>query len=181
VTEVWRDVVGYEGIYEVSNIGRIKTVKRVVTRTNGWDFTVKERILKPATDVYGYKRVSLSNMDKGKTHKVHRVVAQAFLKSIDGKNEVNHINGIKDDNRAENLEWCNRSENVEHAFKNGLSIPRRGSKVHTAKIDEWMALTIKTLLGAGYGPAKVSRMCDVSRNICKDINRGRTWNHIKIL
>ena len=81
----------------------------------------RNKFLKPAYDERGYLRVGLSNNGVAKTYKLHRLIAEMFIPKIDGKNQVNHINGIKDDNRVENLEWCNNAENQQHAWDNGLN------------------------------------------------------------
>ena len=103
--EKWRDVVGYEGLYEVSSLGRIKR--------NG-------RIKKPHVDHGGYLTVWLSKHSVQKCLKVHRIVAIAFIPNPKNKATVNHINGVKTDNRVENLEWATHSENIIHANKLGL-------------------------------------------------------------
>lgn len=103
--EVWKDVVGYEGLYEVSNLGRI--------RRDG-------RIKKPHVDHGGYETVCLYKSSKGKWFKVHRVVASAFKPNPENKRTVNHIDGNKQNNRVENLEWATHSENIVHANETGL-------------------------------------------------------------
>lgn len=122
--EIWKDVPGYEGYYQVSNLGEVKSVEREVkfTKRNKQGFdgvrVYPERILKPATDGRGYKFVRLSHhCDKPATLKVHRIVLMAFLPvHEDGKDQVNHINGLRFDNRLENLEWCSGRENQLHSI-----------------------------------------------------------------
>ena len=99
--EEWRDVEGYDGAYQVSDLGRVRSKKY-----GRW------RLLSASKDKDGYLTVLLSNNGKRKTSKVHRLVAQAFIENDDsGKNEINHINEDKTDNRADNLEWCDRKYN----------------------------------------------------------------------
>ena len=123
--EIWRNVVGYEGIYEVSNYGFIRTHKDKVTYTEmhkirHW----KQRVLKQKTDKNGYKRVSLWLNGKEKTWSVHRVVATAFLDK-DGSNDIiNHKDGNPSNNNVDNIEWCDYRHNLLHAFKNGLNNSR---------------------------------------------------------
>ena len=111
ILEQWRNITGYEGLYQVSNYGRVKR-----KYNNG-----KTKILKPISTNNGYLRVSLSKNNVKNMCFVHRLVAQAFLDNPDNKLQVNHISGIKTDNRVENLEWCTAQENIQHAFNTGLN------------------------------------------------------------
>ena len=115
--EEWRDVVGYEGLYQVSDQGRVKSLERKVPKWDG-ERTVKERILKPAPTKYGYLQLNLYAGGKQKALTVHRLVCEAFHENPDNKQEVNHINENKTDNRACNLEWCTRTENCNHGSRN---------------------------------------------------------------
>lgn len=118
--ENWKDIKGYEGLYLVSNIGRVKSLPRTIQKSDGRTQPVFEKILTPSTDKDGYKITTLFKGKKRKMLKVHRVVAEAFITNLENKPQVNHINGIKDDNRIENLEWSTISENRQHAYDNGL-------------------------------------------------------------
>lgn len=110
--EIWKPVVGFEGLYEVSNQGRVKSIPRKRCKGN---------VLKPHI-VKGYEYVHLSKDGKAKYLKVHRLVADAFLPEIQGKSYVNHIDGNKTNNSVKNLEWCTASENLKHARENGLNM-----------------------------------------------------------
>lgn len=120
--EKWKPIVGYEGYYEVSDHGRVRRVPRLVN--TGIRFNEKRlckgKMLKQNLKRNGYLTVDLSKDNKIKTMSVHRLVANAFLDKVDGKEYVNHINCNKKDNRAENLEWCTAQENTLHAKANGI-------------------------------------------------------------
>ena len=125
--EIWKAVKGYEGFYEVSSIGRIRSVDHYVACGMRYNSKVKRKghLLKQNAKKNGYLTVDLSKHNKIKTISVHRIVAVAFLEPVDGKDFVNHKNLNKHDNRAENLEWCTRSENARHAVVNG-AMPGNG-------------------------------------------------------
>ena len=106
-TEVWKDVVGYEGMYQVSNIGRVKGLSRI----DGLGRETKSKILKGFISADGYAMVSLCKNGKKKHFQVHRLVAIAFIPNTENKPEIDHINTIPLDNRICNLRWVTRSEN----------------------------------------------------------------------
>ena len=123
--EEWRDVVGYEGLYQVSNQGRVKSLER----KDCLGRTVKERILKPGVVGSGYLMISLCTGGKQKMFSVHRLVCQAFHDNPDNKSDVNHINEDKTDNRACNLEWSTRKENLNHGSRNERAAKARSKPV----------------------------------------------------
>lgn len=114
--EEWRDVCGYEGRYEVSNLGRVRSLARLVNRQNWTSFQLPGRILRPRSTRKGYLIVALCRESKQKNFTVHRLVAKAFIPNPSDLPEVNHRNGDKTDNRVENLEWVTAAENVKHSI-----------------------------------------------------------------
>jgi hypothetical protein len=114
--EEWKDVVGYEGIYQVSNLGNVKRI----SKTRGVNIKYKnDYILKPMDNGKGYLRVKLTNNGISKRVMLHRIIAEAFIPNTNNKKVVNHINCNLKDNSIENLEWCTQSENCLHAVKLG--------------------------------------------------------------
>ncbi len=112
-TELWKPIEGYEDRYEVSNMGNVRSLN--------YRNTGKEKTLTPITEGKGYLMVGLCRGQTMKWQKVHRLVAAAFIPNPEDKPQVNHKNGIKTDNRVENLEWATNSENQKHAYKTGLN------------------------------------------------------------
>jgi hypothetical protein len=112
--EVWKDIDGYEGLYQVSNLGRVKSLPRFVRNKSSHFFT-KEKILKPS-NTKGYSYVSIRKDNIANQCKIHRLVCLAFLPNPENKRTVNHINGIRSDNRLCNLEWATDSENLKHSY-----------------------------------------------------------------
>jgi hypothetical protein len=119
--EIWRDVVGYEGIYEVSNTGQVRTRKDKITHSvRHGKRTWKQRVLKQKVTKDNTCRVSLYKDKTEQTWLVHRIVALAFIPLVEGKDFINHIDGNRLNNSVENLEWCTYKENANHAFDTGL-------------------------------------------------------------
>lgn len=109
--EIWKYIKGYENLYQISNLGRVKSMG------NGNSSNSKERILKPTTNNKGYLYIGLCKDGKVKYYLVHRLVANSFIDNPDNYNEVNHINEDKTDNRVNNLEWCSREYNINYGSR----------------------------------------------------------------
>ena len=120
--EIWKSVEGYENSYQVSNFGRVRTLDRFVDTAKG-SRKISGQIIKEFNNIRGYPFVSLWSHSKSMPALIHRLVAQAFISNPDKKPQVNHKNGVKTDNRVENLEWCTSSENKIHGYRMGLLIP----------------------------------------------------------
>ena len=109
--EEWRPIEGYEGLYEVSNTGKVRSVDRYVKYSNGQIHLHKGKVLSPVKSNFGYLLVSLCCNGKYKSISVHRLVAQAFIENPDNLPEINHKNEDKTNNSVDNLEFCDRSYN----------------------------------------------------------------------
>lgn len=112
--EVWKDIKGYEGHYQVSNYSRVKSLERIVTTKRG-PCSISMRILKAAINDKGYYSIVLRKKGIGTTKILHRIIAKAFIPNPNNKPQVNHLNHIRDDNRLHNLEWVTAKENSDHA------------------------------------------------------------------
>ena len=116
----WAPFPGFEGSYEVSDDGQVRSITRTIVRSDGKKLTIKGRTMKLITNMCGYRRANLKVNNKSYMRSVHRAVAIAFIPNPENKPEVNHIDGDKTNNRVDNLEWVTEKENVAHCIANGL-------------------------------------------------------------
>ncbi len=163
--EIWENIEGFEGIYQVSNLGKVKSLK-----------FGKEKYLSITKSSIGYLNTKLQLNKKNKSFLVHRLVAETFIKNEFNKPCVNHINGIKTDNRIENLEWCTHKENTEHSLKNDLiktGCNRKQSKL-SLKDKEYIRKNYKEKdkKNGGY---KLAEMFGVSRNCISNVVKNKTY------
>lgn len=128
--EIWKDIKGYEGLYQVSNFGRVKRLEN--KRCDG-HHVLKEKILKNEIKKTKYVYIHLCKDGKVKGFRVHRLVAEAFIDNPNNLPQVNHINCDKTDNRVDNLEWCTASENQKHCVENRLRIMKKGKGCTSSK------------------------------------------------
>jgi len=170
--EEWRSVIGYEEIYEVSDLGRIKSLSRY--RGNGKSgYVIPDRIRRQSLDSDGYLLVSLYIKGVSQKLKAHRITAQAFIPNPENKPEVNHKKGIKTDNRVSELEWNTEPENKKHALENGLMVS--GEKHPNSKLTEIQVLEIRA---SKLSHVELSLLYNTNRtNIIKIVNRQR-WRFI---
>ena len=163
--EIWKDIPSYEGHYQVSNLGNVKSIKYS-----------RQRILKPATNIHGYFMVCLHVKNTQKLITIHSLVSMAFLNHKPNKTHeivIDHINNLKTDNRLENLRWDTRKNN--HADKILHGTEQRGSKNGNAKVTEEIALLAK------YGKDSLSNLASkfqLSKSTLSNIRYGQTWKHL---
>jgi NUMOD4 motif len=166
--EQWRAIVGYEGLYEVSDKGRIKSLSKYTAITK---YKRKERIIKPICVGAGYFRVALRKNNIREDCYIAHIVAKAFIPNPENKPEVNHIKGEnKWDNSIANLEWMTRNENVNHAIQNGLmKIPRRRRKISSLET----VMEIRRKLEAGAKNKDMAVEYGVNKTIISSLSTGR--------
>ena len=161
--ELWKPITGYEGKYEVSNLGRIKSLSRIIKQKNGRQRKIKERILVPAR-MGNYHGVVLCNDNGMKKHYIHRLVCTAFLGNpIGDRITVNHIDGDKYNNKLSNLEWSSYSENLKHAYRNGLN-ENSGEKNHYTKFSDETISKVREKYSTGqYRQSELADLYGISR------------------
>jgi hypothetical protein len=175
-TEIWKDIENFEGRYQISNLGRVKSLPRIVKRNNWSNQTINEKILKTFINKGGYEIAVVQNGSRGKHLAIHRLVALAFIPQIEGKTFVNHIDGVKTNNAISNLEWCTRSENEKHAYRIGLKT-LKGEQHSQNILNETQVLQIRALRGK-YSGRKVAKMYNMSHAAIFAIWLNRSWTHL---
>lgn len=178
--EFWKPVLGYEAIYEVSRDGNVRSVRTGAIR-------------QPAKTYKGYLTLQVSKSGVFRTKSVHVLVAEAFLgPRPTAKAQVNHMNGIKTDNRLDNLEWVSPSENIKHRYKLfGSPVrlpsnvkratympPQKGEGNYNARLTEERALEIITLFKQGRSIKSVAREFGISKTLASYIRSGARWPHL---
>jgi hypothetical protein len=174
--EIWKDIKGYEGIYQISNLGRVKILARNIINVNGKLERRKEKIKKNYINWQGYSRIGLCKKSVVKKYSVHILVAKAFIPNPENKPEVNHKYGIKTDNRATELEWSTKSENMLHAYGIGLNKGPKGNK-------QWMAkLVIDTQTGIFYDTISEAAIAkNINQGVLGKYLRGRLTNKTSLI
>lgn len=179
--EMWVDAKGFEGLYQVSNLGRVKALEK--TWHTGMHYTIrhkKEHIMKTRKNRGGYEYVILRCKNKNKTITIHRLVLMSFIENKHNHPYINHKNGIKTDNNIDNLEWCTAKENVQHAIKLGL---RKGyvtqTKRHTrSKLTDAQAAEIRE---STLSLTELSYRYHVNQASIYYIKKGRTYKQLKVV
>ena len=167
IKEIWKPIKGFQDIYEASNLGRIRSKDHLINGNNNNKVLKKGKILKNQLSIKGYLQVSLMTQPKIKYNTgVHRLVALAFIPNPNHYPQVNHKNGIKTDNRVENLEWCSASENVTHAVKNRL--------IKTKLTDE----QAKEIFNSQLSQRKLAKLFNITSSIVWRIKNKKAYKHL---
>lgn len=166
--EIWKNIQGYEGYYEISNFGKIKSLP------GKWKKF--EKIL-TLIITGGYQRIKLYRNTDVQSFAVHRLVALHFIPNPDKLPEINHKNCIKIDNRVENLEWCTRQGNIDHAVENNLN--PTGETHGRSKLNNIKILEIrKKYVPRTYSQRRLAKEYHIGRTAILNILQGKTWKHI---
>lgn len=145
---IWKDIKGYEGYYQVNQNGQVKSLARIIVRSDGLKLNIKEKMLTPHKNLSGYLFVWLLRSGDKKGFALHRIVARVFIKNPESKPYINHKNGIKTDNSIHNLEWCTARENTKHALDTGLRQQITRDITNAARLENM--LPVLQILQSGF-------------------------------
>ena len=179
--EIWKDINGYEGLYQVSNLGRVKSLERrwKSGRHSNYSHFHEEKIMSNAIDKSsGYIRISLFKDSKGKSFNTHTLVANAFIPNPENKPTVNHKNSVRHDNRVDNLEWATFSENNLHAVDVGHN-NTRGEGNAFAKLTEDSVRKIREMYETGeYEQRPLAKLFSINQATLWRVIHRKSWKHI---
>lgn len=174
MTEVWKPIKGYEGLYEVSNYGKVKTLRKM----SGTCYRKEHELSLNRLSVDGYVRIALRKNDKSWETKLHRLVAEAFIPNPLNKKTVNHIDGNKLNNRADNLEWADRHEQLAHAYRLGLKKPVHTNRKLSDEAVRYIRKKYKRQ-STEFGTVALSKKFGVSNCVIGLIVRGKAYKDVK--
>lgn len=164
--EIWKDIKGFECSYEVSNLGNLRSKERFVKHYKGGVRLYKSSKKQIRLNDKGYLRCNLKLDGKRFDFTVHQLVAKSFLENKYNKPQVNHINGIKTDNRVENLEWCTNSENIQHSIK---------IRLVKTKLSDFEAMQI---YNSKKSTRELGKIYNISSSIICEIKNKKAYKHL---
>jgi predicted XRE-type DNA-binding protein len=164
--EIWKDIEGFEGLYKVSNKGRVRS------------FHKSGRIMKPDTTNHGHLRVWLCKNGNKKRYLIHRLVARAFIPNPENKPQINHIDADPSNNHVSNLQWSTQSENISHAYEIGNK-NRQGENHQTNKLTKNDVLDIRNAYKLGcFLQREIAEAYGVGQDLISKIVNRKIWSHI---
>lgn len=172
--EEWKDIHGFEGLYQVSNLGRVRSLDRVTLTARGSRKYRGKLVYSKPDSSTGYCRVALSCPTSPGRDWTHRLVAREFLPNHENKKYVNHINGVKTDNRADNLEWCTALENNVHAI-NELPRKKNTDREKCIQFKPLQVLDVRKRFSLGETALMLAKRYNVDRKTIDNIVKRRTW------
>ena len=172
ICEEWLPCPGYEDSYQVSNLGRVRSIDRVSGSRPG---ITKGKLLIQTPNRKRYLEVRLFKNSKSISKVVHRLVAKAFIINVNNFKQVNHIDGNKSNNCVNNLEWITNSENQKHAYKLGLQPSRAGENNTNTKLTDKDVTLLKQLYNSGSTIIEVSNSMNINVSIIRQIIYGKSW------
>lgn len=175
--EIWKSIIGYQEYYEVSNLGRIRSLDRLVNHSSGNSLVLRRGKIKKLSCRHDYLQCCLWKDNTEENKDVHRFVAMAFIPNPENKPFVNHKNGTKWDNRAINLEWTTEAENTRHAIEMGL-MDNKGIKNGGSKLSNEDVVSIRRLLNEGISQITISEIYNISQPAISAIKTGTNWLHL---
>jgi predicted DNA-binding protein YlxM (UPF0122 family) len=176
--EIWKEIPEFEGFYEASTHGRIKSLDRVKFLKNNKEKVLVGKILSDVRSEW-YGKVTLYMLDEKFQFNTHRLIAKTFIPNPDNLPEVNHKDGIKSNNHVDNLEWCTHKENSEHALINNLFKPKSGIESGNAKLTDVQVIEMRNLYYKGNMTLLELRdKYSIAYGAIYNIIKGRNWKHI---
>ncbi len=180
--EIWKDIEGYEGYYQISNLGRVKSLKRVILKSDGKTKTIPERIRATHKDHLGYERLCLQKDGKQELKKIHRLVAIAFIPNPDNLPVVNHKDENPSNNKVDNLEWCTQKYNSNYGTRNEkLSLNHTGlvsKRKLKVKCIETGIIYDSLTEAAISANVSITRICSVCKGKRKTTG-GYHWEYVR--
>lgn len=174
--EIWKDIPGFEGYYQASSFGQVRSLDRIVPLKDGRTRFAQGRILRPGITT-NYLSVSLCISAIEKSFLIHYLVMLTFAGPRPAGYEINHQDGDKSNNSFANLEYVTTSQNKYHAFANGLS--PKGSAHKNAKLNETAVREIRQLIAEGFAEQQIAGRYGVTRNVIWRIKHGKGWKHVQ--
>lgn len=176
LNEEWRDVSGFEGFYQVSNLGRVRSLDRVIKSCDGRSYSCKGQLLKPRLKK-GYLCLHLSNKPRNYHVTVHRLVALSFVDGYFEGAQINHIDGVKTNNTPANLEFCTSAHNVNHSIATGLR-DNFGVKHWACKLTEDQVLEIRKLYSEGMTQTAIAKIYGLTIAAIGKVVHRKRWKDI---